>query len=371
MSLVRHPKSPFWYYSFMVNGQTYSKSTKTANKALAQKIENEARKAAIEDIHFEKKETVTLQELIDLYLESRSDEGRFRNDQVWARKILGTLKEAHTQKTIELYGLDASKMFHELATRDLFRLVVARKSEGYSNSTILQELLFFNGLMNIAKTLGYQRPDIDIRAFKKEQKLKPTKQPIRYLTADEEMRLLEELHPFKQLKGMTSIDNMSFDMMRMRQDAFDMAIALLDTGARYDEIASIQWKQIDLDNKIIHIIRKKVDNESYLHMTDRSYEMLKRRSENKDSEEYVFTNNDGGPRKYSPRPFQSALRRAGIEGCSIHTLRKTLASKLVRGGLAISDVSAILGHSTVTTTANYYASLSPAEASKRALKILN
>jgi integrase len=52
-------------------------------------------------------------------------------------------------------------------------------------------------------------------------------------------------------------------------------------------------------------------------------------------------------------------------------MRKTLASKLVRGGLSISDVSVILGHSSVATTQNYYASLSPAESSKRAVALLD
>ena len=35
MSLVRHAKSPFWYMSFMVNGKTIFRSTKTNNKVLA------------------------------------------------------------------------------------------------------------------------------------------------------------------------------------------------------------------------------------------------------------------------------------------------------------------------------------------------
>lgn len=371
MSLVRHANSPYWYMSFMVNGKTIFKSTKTTNKALAQKIENETRKKAIEDIHFEKKETATLKEVIDFYLESRTDCNRFVNDETYSRKLLGTKISPTTKKQVDVYGLDGSKPFHELTTRDLFRLVVARKSEGNSQSTIIQELLFIGGLMKIAKTLGYQLPDIDISQFKKDQKLKQEKKQIRYLTADEERRLLEELDPKKQLKGMAAFEDMSEEMKRMRQDAYDFAVTLLDSGARYDEIASMEWDEVDLDNKLLRLFRSKVDNESTLHMTDRLHEVLKRRSENKDSDVFVFTAKDGGPRKYNPRAFQSAMKRAGIEGCSFHTLRKTLASKLVRGGLAISDVSAILGHASVTTTANYYASLSPAEASKRALAILN
>ena len=371
MSLVRHAKSPYWYMSFMVNGKTVFRSTKTINKALAQKIENEARKQEVESIHFEKKESVTLKDVLDIYLDTRKHCGRFSNDETYSRKLLGTKTSPTTRKQLDIFGFDGAMAFHDLKTKDLHRLVAARKSEGNHQSTIIQELLFINGLIKVAKELGYQVPEIDIPLFKKNQKLKQDKKPIRYLTASEENRLLAELDPNKYIKGMTSLEKQSPEMRRMKQDAYDFVIVLLDTGARYDEICKARWDHVDLDNKLIHIFRSKVDNDSVLHMTDRLCEVLKRRSANKDSEEYVFTAKDGGPRKYNPRALRSAITRAGIPDCSFHTMRKTLASKLVRGGLAISDVSSILGHASVTTTATYYASLSPAEASKRALAILN
>lgn len=371
MSLVRHEKSPYWYMSFMVNGKSIFRSTKTNNKALAQKIENETRKQMVEAIHFEVKETATLKEVIDFYVESRKGCGRYVNDVTYSKKLLGYKTSPTTKKLVEVYGFDGSMGFHELKSRDLFRLMTARKSEGNGPSTIIQELLFINGLMKTAKSLGYQMPDIDVEAFKREHKLKQDKKAIRYLSADEEKRLLAELDPLKVHKGMASLEKQTPLMKRMKQDAYDFVVTLLDVGARYDEIASIEWSQINMKEKLVRLIRGKVDNESTLYMTDRLYEIMLRRSQNKDSEQYVFTNKDGGPRNYNPRALQSAIRRAGIENCSFHTMRKTLASKLVRGGLAISDVSVILGHASVTTTATYYASLSPAESSKRALTILN
>lgn len=371
MSLVRHPNSPYWYMSFMVNGKTIFRSTKTTNKSLAQKIENEARKQELESVHFERKESVTLADIIRSYLETRGDSGRLANDQTYAKKLLGTKTNPSTRKQVDVYGLDGTMLFHELTTKELFRLVAARRSEGNSQSTIIQELLFINGLIKTAHILGYQTPDIDVSAFKKSQKLQQGKKPIRYLTAEEESRLLAALDPKLYIKGIAKPENQSEDMRRMRQDAYDFVVVLLDTGARYDEIGSIRWEQVDLENRLIRVFRSKVKNDSVLHMTDRLYDILKRRSENKHSDDYVFTAKDGGPRKYNPRSLQSAIKRAGIQDCSFHTMRKTLASKLVRGGLAISDVSSILGHASVTTTATYYASLSPAEASKRALAILN
>lgn len=371
MSLVRHQKSPFWYMSFMYEGVTVFRSTKTNNKALATKIEAETRRKMIEEKHFDKKDTATLQEVIDFYLESRKDQGRYVNDQIYARKLLGTKTSPTTKKIIAIYGLDSSMLFHEIQTKDLFRLVTARKSEGNGVSTIIQEMLFINGLMKTAKSLGYQVPNIDLEQFKRDQKLKQAKKPIRYLSPDEEARLLAELDPMLYVRGQAKPENQSDEMKRIRQDVYDFVVILLDVGARYNEVASVMWEQVDLDQRLIRLFRSKVDNESSLYMTDRTYEILKRRSENKDSETYIFTDRFGHHRAYNPRALQSAVKRAGIKDCTFHTMRKTLASKLVRGGLAISDVSAILGHASVTTTADYYASLSPTESSKRAVAMLN
>lgn len=371
MSICRHAKSPFWYASFMVAGKAIFKSTKTTNKTLAGKIEAEMRKQMVESLHFDKKETATLKEVIDFYVDSRRGCGRHANDATYARKLLGTKTSPTTKKQVDVYGFDGSMGFHELKSRDLFRLVTARKSEGNGPSTIIQELLFINGLMKTAKALGYQLPEIDIEAFKKDQKLKQDKKGIRYLSADEEQRLLAELDPAKVLRGVAAAANQAPEMKRMKQDAYDFVVMLLDTGARYTEVSKIEWSQIDLPNRMIRLFRGKVDNESTLYLSQRLYEVLVRRSENKDSAKYVFANKEGGHRNYNPRALQSAIRRAGIEDCSFHTMRKTLASKLVRGGIAISDVSTVLGHSSVATTQTYYASLSPAESSKRAAAFLD
>ena len=42
------------------------------------------------------------------------------------------------------------------------------------------------------------------------------------------------------------------------QDAYDLVVLLLDTGARYSEIAKIGWSKIDLKQREIHLWRPKV-----------------------------------------------------------------------------------------------------------------
>ncbi len=76
--------------------------------------------------------------------------------------------------------------------------------------------------------------------------IKPTR--LRYLSVEEEQRLLKE----------HDSDKLTFDatpqIKRNLQDNYDLIILLLDTGARYGEIAKLKWEQIDLKKRTINFV---------------------------------------------------------------------------------------------------------------------
>lgn len=371
MSLVRHAKSPYWYMSFMIDGKTVFRSTKTTNKALAQKIENEARKKILDGLHFERKDGITLQELVDEYLLKRSDMRTYRLDKVYANKVLGHKYCPRTRNITEVFGFDPSMMFHDLKNRDLYRLMLARKSEGVCTATFLHELTFINGLYSTAQQLGYQLPDMDITQFKKDQKLKPPKGKLRYLSKDEETRLLKELHPDTPVKGLAQPGKQKAAPRKARQDVYDLTVVLLDTGARHTEIASLKWTAIDLDAGIIDLYRSKVNNESRLPMTARVKDILARRYKDRGDSEFIFENKQGNRvRNYSPRAFKAACVRAGIEGVTFHTLRHTTASRLAQANVSLQDIALLLGHTTVAMTQKY-SHLQPSQSMNRMIGVLN
>src|SRR6185312_12561230 len=94
---------------------------------------------------------------------------------------------------------------------------------------------------------------------------------LRFLTTDEESRLLKELDPLRSGRGLKQVESRDREMRRTLQDAYDLVIVLLDTGARYSEVANLEWSQIDVANRTIRLWRSKVQNESVLYMTDRVY----------------------------------------------------------------------------------------------------
>jgi site-specific recombinase XerD len=71
--------------------------------------------------------------------------------------------------------------------------------------------------------------------------------------------------------------------------------------------------------------------------------------------EYVFYREDGSKLLASTirKPFEQALKRAGIKGASFHTLRHTFASYLVMSGVDIRTVQELLGHKSLEMTMKY------------------
>jgi integrase len=73
----------------------------------------------------------------------------------------------------------------------------------------------------------------------------------------------------------------------------------------------------------------------------------------------VFANFDGsplGPDLLTDR-FADAMERSGLPHVTLHTLRHTHASQLIRSGVDILTVSRRLGHSKATVTLNTYGHL--------------
>lgn len=274
---------------------------------------------------------------------------------------------------VKVYGFDSAKPFHELNTADVQNLIVSRRDEGNSIATILNELSMLRTAIQVNANLKYLVPTIDFAGLKKTNKLKPPKQKLRHLSPEEEHRFPEALNPANFLQKHETKGFLNASHIReARQDAYDLAITLLDLGCRYGEASSLKISSVDLNTRSVELFRSKVDNESRLYISDRLYAVLKRRIENAEAgQEYVFLAKNGEQRNYAPRVFRSAFKRAGIEGASIKTLRRTLASKLVLADVPIYSVSKILGHASVTTTQNHYGHLSPNAASAKAVEVLN
>ena len=349
MSIVKRGNSKYWYMHFQFNGQIYIRSTRTTNKKTAEQMEIEW-KAKLHSYQYQgRKQRITLANAFQQYKASKKGIASFGN------------LIAH--ETVLFRLLPMKKHMDELNSHDLERFKQSRIAEGVGAEIIKYGLLLIKGTWKFAQKLGYQVSELEFPT------VKIPKVPLRYLTAQEESRLLKELAPGREGTGLKPMAERSDELKRMMQDAYDLVILLLDTGARYSEIANIEWERIDLTERAIHLWRSKVQNEAVLYMTDRVFEVLSRREKTK-SGLYVFSNRDGEARGYCTQSIRKAILRAGLLNCRVHTLRHTLASRLIQNGMSVYEVREILGHSDIKTTMRY-AHLESRQVTSKARDVIN
>ncbi len=347
-----HKRGKFWYAQFQIEGKTYLQSTKTTNKNQALAFERKLRNDVYSREYLGDKDPITLYEALDAFLRTKEDTKNYRC-------LVSNIK------TVKTY-FEPGTLFHSVGSADIERFVQKRKDEGSKSQTIHHSIHVIRGAWKYSKKLGYRVVDIEWPVFKKE------KGRLRYLSMDEEKRLLDELHPLKAFgdMGQQNPEVWSEEKRQARQDNYDLVISLIDTGARYSEIAGIEKSKINLVDGSIELYRSKTDNYSVLYMTDRLYGVFKRRLSVNNGSKYVFTNKKGGPRNHATIAIRKAMKRAGLNDIRLHDLRHTAASRLVQNGLSLLEVSKILGHSNIAMTMRY-AHLESQETAKKARDVLN
>ena len=87
--------------------------------------------------------------------------------------------------------------------------------------------------------------------------------------------------------------------------------------------------------------------------------------------DFVFATSVGTPMDHRNlvRSFHAALERAGIPRQPFHQLRHACATLLLENGEELANISKLLGHSSLATTADFYGHLTPAIGRRAAEKM--
>ena len=315
-----------------MNGKTYIKSSKTTDRRLAEQMEANWKKQLMTEQVLGIKSRIFLVEAAEMYVEAKQHLASARN----IKRYVELISQFFRPK----------RFLDEVQTADIERLRISLGSGKYSDQTTKHIIAAVRGIWKHTRRMGYQVSDVEFPS------IRTSAGKLRYLSSDEEQRLLASLDPRRDVKGLPSYENRTEQMKKEMHDLHDFFVMLLDTGARFREIATLKWSQIDFENQAIALWRSKVKNESILYMTLRVKITLEARQKARTSE-YVFTNRSGDHKGYTGTTLARAFRRAGLPDCSPHTLRHTHATRLIQNGMTIYEVKEILGHSDIRTTMRY------------------
>jgi len=133
---------------------------------------------------------------------------------------------------------------------------------------------------------------------------------------------------------------------------------LLDTGARFIEIATLDWNDVNLQNRLIYYKATKKGNSRYVYMSDRVYTLLYQLQR---VSHLVFPSSNLKQRLQMPKQWQGIVDKL-IQGndtseskyrITTHSLRHTHASWLALGGADILQIKEQLGHKKLDMTLRY------------------
>lgn len=146
-------------------------------------------------------------------------------------------------------------------------------------------------------------------------------------------------------------------------------LCALRTGMRQGELFALRWDDVDFVKRRIkvvwnitrggHLGTPKSGHGRLIPMSDQLAETLLAHRHLRGP--LVFCRDDGDylTRDRIKRPFERALRKAGVPRIRFHDLRHSFASQLVMAGVPIVAVKEYLGHAEISMTMRY-AHLSPA-----------
>lgn len=124
-------------------------------------------------------------------------------------------------------------------------------------------------------------------------------------------------------------------------------IIALNSGMRRGEILKLAWPQVDFRSRLVHVVKTKRNKNRVVPMNNVLYKTLQGLKAEANGSERVYQS------KHVKGVFETARKKAGLEGLRLHDLRHTFATRLIQAGVDVFTVQKLLGHSTITMTMRY------------------
>ena len=237
-------------------------------------------------------------------------------------------------------GSISSKDIEEYKTKRRMEVAI-RKNNKVGPAKINSELALFKHMFNKAVEWGVIKKENPMKSVKM---LKGVKNRLRYLMPDEVQRLIENCpEHFRPI-----------------------VMFALHTGCRKEEILSLKWSQVNLEQKMISLTDTKNHERREVPINETAKEVL---LSLKKEGPYVFPSRRGERWINITMSWQRVLKDTQIEDFHFHDLRHTFASNLVMNGVDLMVIKELLGHRTIEMTMRY-AHLSP-HYKTRAVNILD
>lgn len=319
-----------WYYKFTIERETIYERARhpitrqpARTKLEAQNYEAAARESFIAGRRGAAQAPVFERFVLEQYLpwaKENHTAAHYQSDE-WRSKVL-----------IDAFGkyrLDEISTFLVERFKKEYREGTTKRGQPRKPASVNRVLQMLSRILSVAVSFRQvsetARPAIKL--------LREENRRLRYLTVEEESRLIEEMQFFGE---------------HLR----DIAIVGLGTGMRVGELFSLKVSDVDLQQELIHVLQTKSGKPRQIPVDGLALEVLRIRCGS--SKMLVFPSPRGGGKiQCIKKGFAAACKEAGIDGVTPHTLRHTYGTRLAAAGVEIPVIMELMGHANIATTMRY------------------
>jgi integrase len=237
-------------------------------------------------------------------------------------------------------------------------LIRALERTGLSSSTIENYLLPLSGTMAFALRRGLIAVN-----------------PCALLTTDDRParreRRQDHVWSDEEIKKLIQASERLARKAESRYDYSPLVRTALFTGLRLGELLGVQWRDVDVQEGVLHVRRQfnrlgeyaQPKTQAALRRIPLSPEMvkclttLKLRSRYSNDGDPIFAGRNGKPlghRNVTRRGFEPAAELAGIEGVTFHSMRHAFASRMIDRGISSTVLAKLMGHESSAITEKRY-----------------
>jgi integrase len=281
--LYKRPGYPFWWVRFRIRGREIRRSTRTADRARAEKIEKRLRDAAWDQT-----------ELGEVAYTWNDATKRWLTEKAAKRSLLRD-KDAFALVAEFFDGLPLTEITKERLAKVRQILEVGRKP-----GTVLRLLSPIRSVLRAA-TLDWGW----LKTVPVMKVPKPEKNQARYISGEQFETLWKELPPHQQALSRFS----------------------LETGQRFGAVAKLKWSEVDLERRHAYVRTSTSKSKKPIPIPLNESALAVLHDQVGKHEIYVFTDHRGrAPIGSIKTAWGKARKRAGLDGLKWHELRHTWAS---------------------------------------------
>jgi len=314
-SKKRQDGTKAWYYDFMYNKVRY-RGVGGVTKTQAQRTQDKIRSKVLNgEYELENKvRNPRIEVFAETYLKRRQYLRSRRRDACAVKHVLDQF---------------SGRVLSQITPADVEDYIAKRRESRVSNGTINRELACFKRMFNLAIKWG----DAKKNPINNVDFLEEPPGRTRFLSQDEAARLITSCATHLR----------------------PIVITALNTGMRLGEILGLTWDRIHIENVIdpyVELTVTKNNKTRYVPLNNDVVELFAELKKNKCSQ-HVFLSTHKKQLKSVRKPFEAALKKAGILDFRFHDLRHTFASHFVMNSGDLLTLKEILGHHSVKMVERY------------------